>query len=844
MPSVVRLYNQFQPTHYTVVISPNAQDRIFSGSVTITGVLLNAQPSLWLHSKGLTIVTATIDDTPAKVTQESSDEISLHTKATLAAAEHTLSLEFRGVISEQMHGIYPCKFEYNTIKKELLSTQFESHHAREALPCIDEPEAKATFDLTLRTEPDVVVLGNMPIQQQSTKNGVLVTRFDTTPQMSIYLLAFVIGELHEVTAKSKNGVDVSIWSTISQKKSDLAFALQTAVKTLDYYEDYFGVPYPLPKSDHVALPDFAAGAGAMENWGLITYREVGMLYDPQHSSLSSKQYIATVIAHELSHMWFGDLVTMKWWDDLWLNESFASLMEYVALDALYPEWEKWAEFSIDEGLPSLNRDSLDGVQAVMTEVLDPAEIPTLFDGAIVYAKGSRLMRMLHNFVGDTAFRAGLKAYFEKYAYKNTVGDNLWQALSEASGKDVGTFMNTWIQQPGFPLVSVQTEKSNITLRQQRFFIGPHHHNTSLWPIPLDSSPVMQPNIFATQTAVIKTNAPLLKLNCEDKSHYITRYDDAITKRQYHALRHGTLSATDKLQLLHEAGMLARAGFASSAHSIHLLQTIGDEQHKPVWNVIAQLISDLRRFGDVNIELKPYVKKLVGTICTSEYNRLGIKTVPGEKDNHTKLRPLIISLASYGELQPAIDQALELVSSSNNLISLDAEMRSVLLSIGVKHSSKSSQLVERLLHDHTTTNSSEYERDIAAAVCTSRDPKIITLLLEKMQDTSFIRTQDVLHWFVYLTSNEHAKQASWDWLRANWSFIVNNFGSDNSFDYWVKFCARSMNTATELIHFQEFFDDKKSHPNLRRAIEMGEVEITGRIEWLTRDMTAVVKALSK
>ena len=314
-------------------------------------------------------------------------------------------------------------------------------------------------------------MGNMPIKSEGENGDSHTTTFEKTPRMSSYLLAFVIGELHKKTARTKSGVEVNVWATPAQNENTLDFALDIAARSIDFYDEYFGVKYPLPKSDHVALPDFSSGA--MENWGLITYRESCLLADPELTPESSRRFIATVIAHELSHQWFGNLVTMQWWNDLWLNESFANMMEYVAIDTLHPEWRMWEDFATNEVTAALRRDSLDGVQSVQADVNHPDEISTLFDPAIVYAKGGRLLVMVRKLIGEEAFRAGLKSYFEKFAYKNTVGNDLWQELESASSQPIVNLMNAWISQPGLPVVSVSNSHDAATLSQERFFIGEH-----------------------------------------------------------------------------------------------------------------------------------------------------------------------------------------------------------------------------------------------------------------------------------------------------------------------------------------------------------------------------------
>ncbi|MEO7905130.1 MAG: M1 family metallopeptidase, partial [Candidatus Saccharimonadales bacterium] len=463
MQTVSRLIQQFIPEHYQLSVTLDRTGRTFDGIVAMMGATVEGSTTITVHAKELNISSVTLDGKAATWQAGVNDEVTI-THPDIVAGDHIVVIAFDGTITDSMHGLYPCYYEDNGVKKELLATQFESHHAREVFPCIDEPEAKATFDVTLTTEQNVKVIGNMPVLSQKSDGDLLVTTFDTTPRMSTYLLAWVTGELHGKTAMTKNGVEVNVWATPAQTPASLDFALDIATRTIDFFDEYFDTPYPLPKSDHIALPDFSSGA--MENWGLITYREVALIADPVTASISSRHYIAEVIAHELSHQWFGNLVTMKWWNSLWLNESFATLMAYIAVDALHPEWNVWLDFATMESIMALRRDAIDGVQSVQMDVHHPDEISTLFDGAIVYAKGARLLRMLQQYIGDDAFQAGLKTYFTKHEYGNTEGADLWKELGVASGKDIVQFMETWISQPGYPVLSVSKVGNRINLSQQ------------------------------------------------------------------------------------------------------------------------------------------------------------------------------------------------------------------------------------------------------------------------------------------------------------------------------------------------------------------------------------------
>ncbi|HEU4830671.1 MAG TPA: M1 family metallopeptidase, partial [Candidatus Saccharimonadales bacterium] len=591
--TVTRLINQFVPDTYHLSITLDRKNRIFTGVATIHGTTQFGSDTITLHSKDLSVQSTTLDGKKASFSYGDDDALAI-SHPDIAPGKHLVVVTYSGKITDSMHGLYPSYFEDSGVKKELLATQFESHHAREVFPCVDEPEAKATFDVTLTTENEVTVLGNMPIKSQRVENGLLVTSFDTTPRMSTYLLAWVVGELHRKTSHTKSGVEVNVWATPAQKPESLDFALDIATRTIDFFDEYFDTPYPLPKSDHVALPDFSSGA--MENWGLITYREIALLADPKTTSISSKRYIATVIAHELSHQWFGNLVTMQWWNNLWLNESFATLMEYLAVDSLHPEWGAWLDFASNESIMALRRDSIDGVQSVQVDVNHPDEISTLFDGAIVYAKGARLLRMLQNYVGDNDFQIGLKQYFKAHAYQNTEADDLWKAIGDASDKDIASLMNTWISQPGFPIVHVSQKEDEVTLSQDQFFVGPHRPSDQLWPIPLNSSCNEMPKLLVEKEIKARRHHTTpLRFNVGDSAHFITHYDDTTLDTIIASLKDGSLSPIDRLQLLNEATLLARGGIIPSARLIDLVEVYRHETDERVWDIIFIALSELRKF---------------------------------------------------------------------------------------------------------------------------------------------------------------------------------------------------------------------------------------------------------
>jgi aminopeptidase N len=834
MQKVPRLSHDFQPSYYNISLNIDRIGRKFTGTVTIQGLQLSENNYIALHAKHLEINAIVMDGKAAEF-KLIDDELQIYHKD-IVPGRHIIVVTYVGTITDPMHGLYPCYFEENGTKHELLATQFESHHAREVFPCIDEPSAKATFDLTLTTEDNVTVLGNMPIKNQLNDGGMLVTTFDTTPKMSTYLLAFIIGELEKTTSRTKRGVEVNVWSTKAQSATSRDFALDIAVRTIEFYEEFFGINYPLPKSDHVALPDFTSGA--MENWGLITYREIALLADSS-TSIGSRQYIATVVAHELAHQWFGNLVTMEWWNDLWLNESFATLMEYVAIDHLHPEWEMWLEFATNESILALRRDSTDGVQSVQTDVNHPDEINSIFDGSIVYAKGARLLNMLRHYVGQADFQSGLKQYFIDFAYKNTVGNDLWQAIETASGKPVQQLMNTWISQPGYPVVNIQNDNDKVILSQSQFFVGPHTNHQRTWPIPLDSNITDAPLLMTDEVLTITAPSHAIKINVANASHFITNYDKLSRDAIIEEIRSGKASQILKIQFLNETTLLARGGIMPSSELVTILDAYRNETSEQVWAIMFVALAELRKFVENDNETEKKLRNFSAEIAASQYTRLGWQQQDGESEDDTKLRSTILSLTLYGESESAIATASE-IYKSNKLKDINAEIRPLIISSAVRHGEPS--LVDDLMNIYKSSPSGDLRQDICLGVTSTRDNSKINQLLESIKDNSVVRPQDAAYWFVYLIRGRESRQQTWQWVQTNWQWIEKTFGSDKSYDAFPRYTASALTTKQQLDEFTKFFTPMLSELALQRVIEMGITEIEGRVELILRDSPGVKRVL--
>lgn len=846
MTKITQLIDTFQPNHYDISLTLERLTRLFHGTVSIIGTYKNNQP-IKVHSKELTVSNALINGLPTEVAYGDNDEVTLSPSSILESGEITITLDFSGKIVDSQHGIYPCYYEYNGESKEFLATQFEPHHAREAFPCIDEPAAKATFSLTLTTESDVTVLSNMPLKNQETIQPVaddpdttcLVSTFETTPKMSTYLLAFAVGEMHSVEAKTKDGVDVRVWSSPAQAKESLQFALETSVRTIEFFDDYFGTPYPLPKSDHIALPDMGGGAAAaMENWGLITYREDYLIVDDS-SSVTTRQNTARTIVHEVSHQWFGNLVTMAWWDDLWLNESFASLMEYVGIDALFPEWNHWDDFVSSETLPSLRRDSNPGVQSIKTEIHHPDEIATIFDGAIVYAKGAAVLRMLLEYVGEDKFRQGLQAYFKKHAYGNTTGTDLWDALDPQAA----AFILPWLEKSGFPVVDISKEKDGYTLTQEEFLIGSDSDRSKTWPLLLEANQDSIPRILREKTTTIKASEPI-QLNIGGKSQYIVNYDQKSRESLIRRIAGQELQAVDRLRLLLETTLLIRSPKLASSELVSLLSAYGHETKQPVWDMIGFSIGTLKVFVDTDDKAETGLKKLSRELAKDQAVSLGWQEKDNESEADTRMRATVLGLSIYGDDTESINTALGIYEThSNDLTKIDGELRALVLSTAVRHGN-TQETVDHLLGVHDATHNSELQEDIISGLTGTRDGKVIKKLLSVMEDPKRVRPQNAVHWFVYCLRNRHGREYTWQWVRDNWSWVEKTYGSDKSYDIFPRVLGSILSTEKHLREYEEFFDPLLDSPSLARAITIGKGEIKARSEWLKTDRPAVIKALRK
>lgn len=833
-------YKTFQPSHYDLYIDVNRGTKVISGRTTISGEAKATEISV--HQKYLTITSVT--DEAGEDLAYTVDNEHEAIRVTLREVGPTaLTITYTAPLTDTMMGIYPSYYEVAGEKKQIIGTQFETTFARQAFPSIDEPEAKATFDLALKfdEQPGEIVLANMPELRE--EDGVHY--FATTVRMPTYLVAFAFGDLQSKTTRTKSGVEVGVFATKAHKANELDFALDIAKRSIEFYEDFYQTPYPLPHSWQLALPDFSAGA--MENWGLVTYREAYLTLDPDNTPLRQKQVVATVIAHELAHQWFGDLVTMKWWDDLWLNESFANMMEYVAIDAIEPDWHIWELFQTDDVSAALNRDATDGVQSVHVQVEDPAEIDALFDGAIVYAKGARMLVMVRALLGDDALRKGLKAYFDAHQYGNATGADLWQALGDASGLDVGAIMTSWLEQPGYPVVTAAVVDGQLTLSQQQFFIGEGEEKGRQWQIPLNSNYGAVPELLTEHEIVVGDYQQLraesgqpFQLNVGNNSHFIVKYDETLLADL--AQDATNLSAISQLQLLQDQRLLAEGRLTSYATVVPLLQTFANSEHVVVTTALYDVANNLKKFVTPDSEEEHQLQMFFDSLSRQQVARLGWHAQAGESSDDAITRPLVLRAALYAQNAEAIAAAHDLfVAHQADLAALPAEVRGLVLRNEVENYG-SEALFDQLLQAYVASSDATFKRDIQGALTQTPDSDLIATLISKFENANTIKPQDLRAWYRGVLANKHGQQVAWDWIRADWQWLQDTVGGDMEFTTYITVTAAIFQTAERLAEFKAFFEPKLPTPGLTREITMDIKVVETRVALVEAEQEAVNAAV--
>jgi aminopeptidase N len=654
-----KLPKEVVPTEYAIRIVPNIDDFTFAGSETVKLNVRSPVRQLVFNALELKIEAASVDgkELPLSAIKIDNEKelVTLALSSELATGDHVFTLRFRGKINQQGQGLFFMRYQEHGsgARKVMLGTQFEATDARRFFPCWDEPAFRARFQLTVVVPENWLAVSNMPVESEQKAAGGKEVRFAPTPPMSTYLNVFVAGEL-DLIESQVGPTQIRVIAT--KGKAELGrYALETSAEILKYYNNYFGVPYPLPKLDQIAIP--GGFGGAMENWGGITYFESVLLFDSKSSSAETKQNIYEVIAHEVAHMWFGDLVTMAWWDNLWLNEGFASWMGSKCTAHLNPQWEVWLARELPRdptrrtGIAkeaAMEGDARSTTHPIQQPVATESEANSAFDD-ITYKKGQSFLRMLESFLGEDVFRDGIRRYVAAHKYSNTTTADLWNALSEASSKSVGEIAAGWTEQPGFPVVNVKREPGGkIRLTQERFTVNFKNAPPLLWQIPLTYSVVGETpaTLLMTGKAAALENIRAdraLKLNVNGAGNYRVEYDELSWELLLKAL--SKLGVENRVNLMSDAWALVQAGRAPVSLYFGLVEKLPAStdlaEREQIVNVL-DFMNGLLVGSSEREKFQRYARSLL----RPTFDRLGWQPKTDEPPSAGSLRASLISLLGH------------------------------------------------------------------------------------------------------------------------------------------------------------------------------------------------------
>ncbi len=686
-----KLPKTVSPQSYRIDLTPDLRKLTLTGTETIAVTIRMPTATITLNQAGLTLTKAVLDSTPATITTDNPAQTATLTfPQTLPTGPHTLTITYTGPIPDSPAGIYYDDYKTPAgAAKRMLVTQFEVADARRMFPGWDEPAFKATFQLTVILPKDLAAVSNMPIATTTPASGDLKrVAFATTPRMSTYLLALAAGDMAAIHATAAN-TQLSVWAPTGEQDQG-AYALSVEKAVLPYYNAYFGVPYPLPKLDMIAVPgNFSAGA--MENWGAITYIDNALLFDPATSSPHTRETIHLDVAHEMAHQWSGDLVTMGWWDNIWLNEGFATWMENKATDHFNPDWQIWPREHLARE-QAMAQDAQPTTHAVQQVIKDETQANAAFD-QISYQKGEQIIRMVEDWVGPDIFRDGMRRYMKAHQYGNATSADLWLALSAASHRDIAAIAAGFTEQPGIPLVHMertcQDGHGELHFRQDRFTINDPQPKPETWTIPvsfgLAGAPAQRLLLPADPMTVPFKPAcgdAAIKVNLGENGYYRTQYDAA----SLHALgaNFARLGAADRANLLGDQFALFVANRAPLTDYLALLSNLAGEQNIAVWNDTLLNLAVLNR-ALTGSPLHAAFEATAVRLIRPEFARLGWDAKPGEPFLDSRLRPDIINaLGLYDDPEVVAEAGRRFKAFLANPASLPAALREPVLNIVGHH----------------------------------------------------------------------------------------------------------------------------------------------------------------
>ncbi|KAL8843539.1 MAG: hypothetical protein Q9170_000043 [Blastenia crenularia] len=852
-----------KPLHYDLTLEPDFEKFTYEGKVVIdlqvkedtTSISLNSL-ELDIHSTSISADGNEITSSPKLTYNEDAQTTTITFDRSISAGSHAqLTQTFTGQLNDKMAGFYRSSYKQDGTTKYLATTQMEPTDARRAFPCFDEPALKAEYTITLIADKHHTCLSNMDqvseteIESRISGGKKKAATFRKTPLMSTYLLAFIVGELKCVETNDFR-VPVRVFATPDKNIEHGRFSLELAAKTLDFYEKTFDSEFPLPKMDMVAVPDFSAGA--MENWGLVTYRIVDLLFDEKTSGASTKERIAEVVQHELAHQWFGNLVTMDFWEGLWLNEGFATWMSWYSCNKFYPEWKVWQGYVTDTLQGALALDSLRSSHPIEVPVKRADEINQIFD-AISYSKGSCVLRMISKYLGEETFMEGIRRYLKKHAYGNTRTEDLWAALSDASAKPVEKIMDIWTKNVGYPVVTVNEDSGSNTIRvkQNRFLrtadVKPEEDRT-LFPVFLGlrtKDGVNEELTLSDREMEFKVpDTEFFKLNADHSGIYRTLYTPERLEKLGQAAKQGLLTVEDRAGMIADAGALASSGYGKTSGVLSLVRSFNSEPEFVVWSELLSRISSLRSTWVFEPEpIRNALKSFQLSLVSSQARSKGWTFTPDEDHIQAQFKALLFGSAGLAGDEQVIKAAQDMFAKfrSGDRSAIHPNIRGSVYAIVLRNGGQ--EEYDAILQEYQTANDADERNTALRSLGRVEGSELIDRTLS-LPLSDQVKNQDLYIPLSGLRNDAQGIEALWKWMTSNWEAIEKKCPPGlTMLSNVVQLCTSGFTTEKQLKEVQAWFEGR-STKGFDRALEQSCDAVRAKVKWLARDKEDVQEWLRK
>ncbi|XP_010951987.2 glutamyl aminopeptidase [Camelus bactrianus] len=855
-----RLPDFINPVHYDLEVKPLLEEDKYTGSVHISINVSSPTQHLWLHIRETRITQLPVlrrhSGEQVQVRRcfeyKKQEYVVVEAEGELAPSSaeglYHLTMEFAGSLNGSLVGFYRTTYVEKGQVKSIAATDHEPTDARKSFPCFDEPNKKATYTVSIIHLKEYKALSNMPVEkEESVDDKWNRTTFQKSVPMSTYLVCFAVHQFDSVTRMSKRGIPLTIYVQPEQKHT-AEYAANITKSVFDYFEDYFAMEYSLPKLDKIAIPDF--GTGAMENWGLITYRETNLLYDPEESASSNQQRVATVVAHELVHQWFGNIVTMEWWDDLWLNEGFASFFEFLGVEHAEKEWQMRDQMLLEDVLPVQEDDSLISSHPVVVTVSTPAEITSVFDG-ISYSKGASILRMLEDWITPEKFQKGCQNYLKKHEFKNARTSDFWEALEEASNLPVKEVMDTWTNQMGYPVLNVENTR---TITQKRFLLDskanasePYSVFGYTWNIPVkwtEDNASRTTFYNRSETGGIALNSPnpsrnaFLKINPDHIGFYRVNYEVPTWERIAINLsnNHQEFSSADRAGLIDDAFALARAQLLNYKEALNLTKYLKMEEDFLPWERVISAVTYIISMFEDDREIYPMIEKYFRDQVKPTADSLGWDDTG---DHITKLlRASVLGLACKMGDSDALNNASQLFQKwLTGTLSLPVNLRLLVYRYGMQNSGNETSW-NYTLEQYEKTSLAQEKEKLLYGLASVKNVTLLSRYLDLLKDSNLIKTQDVFTVIRYISYNSYGKTMAWNWIQLNWEYLVNRYTINDRNLGRIVTIAEPFNTELQLWQIKSFFERYPEAGAGEKPREQVLETVKNNIEWLKQNRDTI------